>query len=539
MLTIETERRISRFLCKLRKSEVEAERRKLELISNPQFNPFQCYKCLDKKIRQRIECYDIVTFMKEFQQFCTLHEAALLILFYDKEQKNYWTYQNFVNFLIVGYKNYTNSINFEYKEEDNNEEINQNVEILLINVFNSEIEIIRNTQKLVEEFKKRYDYNIIDLFTSITKTDNISFDNLNKFLIRNGLYLRDEEINGIINKLSIQKNERISLLDLKRVLEFGYCDSSKEDLYESMLKCPGGRIKVGYENNPPNRFLETDNLTFQNNSYPVSQNLSLSRKILNDSTSTPYLIKDELSNYKERFDNNYNSNLNYQDEEELFCDFLKLLLDTEILIEKEKNELALRADFNIEDAFRIYQLGNRDYITEADFDFGCKSLSIIFEKEIISLIFKKYDLVNEGILSFNSFFDMLVPFRREYREMIQNRNPMTFTPKFNKAEVFLETTRLYLQKLLRTIASSEVCIENYRKKFEPIMDVYLRNIFEKIDKDNKGYITPLDLGNYLTEKNRIILPSDSDLLFIRLDRDRNGKVEAKDFIREIRTIDKY
>ena len=83
--------------------------------------------------------------------------------------------------------------------------------------------------------------------------------------------------------------------------------------------------------------------------------------------------------------------------------------------------------------------------------------------------------------------------------MIQNRNPMTFTPKFNKAEVFLETTRLYLQKLLRTIASSEVCIENYRKKFEPIMDVYLRNIFEKIDKDNKGYITPLDLGNYLTD----------------------------------------
>ena len=67
-----------------------------------------------------------------------------------------------------------------------------------------------------------------------------------------------------------------------------------------MLKCPGGRIKVGYENNPPNRFLETDNLTFQNNAYPVSQNLSLSRKILNDSTSTPYLIKDELSKRDKR-----------------------------------------------------------------------------------------------------------------------------------------------------------------------------------------------------------------------------------------------
>ena len=134
---------------------------------------------------------------------------------------------------------------------------------------------------------------------------------------------------------------------------------------------------------------------------------------------------------------------------------------------------------------------------------------------------------------------MFVPFRKEYRNMIQNRNPMVYIPKFNKAEVFLETTRLYLQKLIRTIASSEVCIENERRKYAPISEVYLRNIFEKIDKDNKGYITPLDLGNYLTEKNRIILPSDSDLLFIRLDRDRNGKVEAKDFIREIRTIDKY
>ena len=257
---------------------------------------------------------------------------------------------------------------------------------------------------------------------------------------------------------------------------------------------------------------------------------------MNDSTSTPYLINDEISNYKVKYDNYYNSN---RDEEEIYCDFFKLLLDSEILLEKEKNELALRADFNIEDAFRIFQLRNRDYLTEADFDFGCKSLSIPIEKDVISLIFKKYDLVNEGVLSFNSFFDMFVPFRKEYRNMIQNRNPMVYIPKFNKAEVFLETTRLYLQKLIRTIASSEVCIENERRKYAPISEVYLRNIFEKIDKDNKGYITPLDLGNYLTEKNRIILPSDSDLLFIRLDRDRNGKVEAKDFIREIRTIDKY
>ena len=39
--------------------------------------------------------------------------------------------------------------------------------------------------------------------------------------------------------------------------------------------------------------------------------------------------------------------------------------------------------------------------------------------------------VQVDLLNRNSFFDMLVPFRREYREMIQNRNPMTFTPKFN------------------------------------------------------------------------------------------------------------
>ncbi len=536
MLTIETERRVSRFLYQLAKGEVEAEKRKLELISNSQFNPFQCYKCFDKKIRQRIECYDIVNFMKEYQQFCSLHEAALIILFYDKEEKNYWTYQNFINFLIVGYQNYTNAINFEYKEEDNNEKINQNVEILLVNVIISELEIIRNTQKLVEEFKKRYDYNIIDLFTSITKTDNISFDNLNKFLIRNGLYLKDEEIKGIINKLSIQKNERIPLIDLKRIIEIGYCDSTEKDLYESMLKCPGGRIKIGYESNSPNKYLDIDNVTFSNNYYPISQNLSLSKKIMNDTSSTQYLINDEISNYKEKYDNYYNSK---GDEEEIYCDFFKLLLDTEILLEKEKNELALRSDFNIEDAFRIFQLRNRDYLTEADFDFGCKSLSIPIDKDVISLIFKKYDLVNEGVLSFNSFFDMFVPFRKEYRNMIQNRNPMVYVPKFNKAEVFLETTRLYLQKLIRTIASSEVNIENERMKYAPISEVYLRKIFEKIDKDNKGYITPLDLGNYLTSKNRIILPSDSDLLFIRLDRDRNGKVEAKDFIREIRTIDKY
>lgn len=85
-------------------------------------------------------------------------------------------------------------------------------------------------------------------------------------------------------------------------------------------------------------------------------------------------------------------------EEENFNSYLKEMLELENEIESAKFDLIIKADFNIEDAFRIFELSGRGYLTELDIKYGMNSLDIYPSKEEITLLVKKYDMTNEGIL---------------------------------------------------------------------------------------------------------------------------------------------
>ena len=53
----------------------------------------------------------------------------------------------------------------------------------------------------------------------------------------------------------------------------------------------------------------------------------------------------------------------------------------------------------------------------------------------------------------------------------------------------------------------------------------LKDVFKGLDKFGLGYFNDSDLANYLKQNYAFTSIKDSDLLFIRLDRNRNGKVE--------------
>lgn len=92
----------------------------------------------------------------------------------------------------------------------------------------------------------------------------------------------------------------------------------------------------------------------------------------------------------------FNAILSYEDEN--FNSYLKELLELENEIESAKFDLIIKADFNIEDAFRIFELSGRGYLTELDVKYGMNSLDIYPSKEEIALLVKRYDMSNEGIL---------------------------------------------------------------------------------------------------------------------------------------------
>ena len=87
----------------------------------------------------------------------------------------------------------------------------------------------------------------------------------------------------------------------------------------------------------------------------------------NQSNLNKEFEKEQLYNYNNNNSPNIENNNNLTTfEKKQFNDFLKLLMDGEKEIELNKIDLALKSDFNCEDAFRIFEKEGRGYITKDD-----------------------------------------------------------------------------------------------------------------------------------------------------------------------------
>jgi Ca2+-binding EF-hand superfamily protein len=221
-------------------------------------------------------------------------------------------------------------------------------------------------------------------------------------------------------------------------------------------------------------------------------------------------------------------------EQTQFVDYLRMVMDAESRIEKAKIDLALRPDFNVEDAFRIFELDGRGFITEDDLKYGLNVLEIYPTCSDVRLLMKRFDLQKEGVLNFADFFDMVTPYEKDYRSMVENRPPNSCCA-CRCPDVFMCTTRVYLKNLFNILIDYENKF-NCAKRGYTNLRFKLREVFRGIDKFDFGYFNENDLANYLKKNYAFTSTKDSDLLFIRLDRNRNGKVEYWEMEEELAQV---
>ena len=227
--------------------------------------------------------------------------------------------------------------------------------------------------------------------------------------------------------------------------------------------------------------------------------------------------------------------INYNEyEENQFNDFLRKLMVAESQIEEAKVSLALRPDFNCEDAFRIFELNGRGFIDECDLKCGLNLIGIFPTDHEVRLLMKRFDLQKQGVMNFADFFDMLVPFEKEYRTMVENRCPNSCCP-CRCPDVFCCSTLCALKNVFNLIISLETDINNNRKLFGTLR-LKLRDVFALLDYPHRGFFSNSDLIVHLQKNGIFSTNKDADLLFIRLDKNRNGNVEYEEVEDELQTL---
>ena len=221
-------------------------------------------------------------------------------------------------------------------------------------------------------------------------------------------------------------------------------------------------------------------------------------------------------------------------EENQFIDYLRNAMELENKIENLKIELSLRCDFNWEEIFRMFEIEGRGFLTRDDLSIGFNKFDLYPKYIDISLLLNRYDLQKKGFITYPDFFEMIVPFSKYHRLMVENRRINSEIKDINPDEFNYETKQC-IKNLFFEIFIGEFTLNKQREKFASLKNVF-RDIFNSMDNSGKGFIGEKDFVMYIQNNDLFKSSKECDLLFLRFNKLRNGKIEFKEMMDEIEPI---
>ena len=593
MCSIETSKIIGKLFLILAEGERSIEISRQVLSDLKEFDTYQIFKNIDVEAKNKIDAYNIIDYLRNKGIYASEEEAQLIILFYDQDYDTFLSFSEFINIIQ------SEKIEQKVSYNSPNTELSYNVDYSLTKLLEKEVELARNVIYILKDIKCRYDFNIHNIFHSVKSFNCITPDSIRNFLEKYEIQYLDSDIKAIIKRLDLNKDGRIDLCEFHALLGFPncafccpcvscpscgncYCDSCFTN-YPCYFH---GQSKNNFKYQKNNSIQIEDKTKFNNKNYnefytmPPINNIRLSQPLnnkinydtsfqnLNNKSNNNDIDKNEkkiskslsIRNSPERKyspievdlcencnqipcickkdninkENNFQSKINLNEfEKNQFNDFLKVLMKAEKEIEQIKIDLALRPDFNCEDAYRIFEKNGRGFLTKNDLKYGLFLLGINVDDFIINLLFKRFDLQNQDEINYADFFDMLIPFEKKYRNDVEKREPKASISQ--KIEIFSEETVICLRNVFNLIISFENGINEMRKGFS-ILIRRIKDIFKMFDIKGLGYFNFEEFIRYLKENDMLDESLSIDLLFIRLDKNRNGKIDFSEIADEIEAL---
>ena len=213
------------------------------------------------------------------------------------------------------------------------------------------------------------------------------------------------------------------------------------------------------------------------------------------------------------------------------CDLTKALYDMireERDLESAKINLSKRCDFNLYDAFRIFDTCNRGYITLADLREGLSAIGVYPTTSDMELYIKRYDRFNEGKVRFSEFSESFTPKTDTYASSSLNRrssNVVSSCCKFgNRDDCFDAGTRIEFRSAWNTHFKVEAMCEGIRQRLRalPCFDLY--SAFLTCDLYNDGVISKDELRRLIDCRGFYVTDTDAQQLVNKIDKDRDGVV---------------
>ncbi|KRW99206.1 hypothetical protein PPERSA_07449 [Pseudocohnilembus persalinus] len=201
-------------------------------------------------------------------------------------------------------------------------------------------------------------------------------------------------------------------------------------------------------------------------------------------------------------------------------------------IEDIRKQLALRVDFSTLDAFRVFDINGRGYVTKLEFEQALNKMQIYPNSDELYLLFKKYDSDSDGLIRYSEFTKILVPTAQEYANLMNNRQP-NYADKVEGIDIFEIETRIIFKKLLQKVILGEIEAEKIRQDLSENPRFSATDAFTSLDQENLGFISEQEFRKILNDRGFFVSQNDLSNLLNKFDKDADGKITYGEFLSEI------
>ena len=185
-------------------------------------------------------------------------------------------------------------------------------------------------------------------------------------------------------------------------------------------------------------------------------------------------------------------------EEKQLVSYLRDLLDLENRLDAAKIDLISKPDFNLVDAFRLFDYSGRGWSSFEEVRDGLAILKVFPTTSDLELVMQRYDVDRDGCLRYSEFCDLFQTKSPDYAAMLNSRaSYYIHKPYYRREEYFNIETRLALEGLFHTHLEVEAKAEYIRQQLRELPQFDLFEAFQTCDIDGSGYISPHELRTLL------------------------------------------
>ena len=254
------------------------------------------------------------------------------------------------------------------------------------------------------ELANQRDFSIFNAFSTIDvhESGSIDYTNLRSFFKRQGKVVKDDDIVSVLRRIDRDDDGKLTYEEFAAAIRA---------LGPSLGRTfrPGTRIQEENGTGSKAKGISERGSPARSQQKSASKSLSKARSPLREQKSILKSSKKVQSPSSQRstsvksVKSSKGPSIKQKDVNEQLIRFFREFINLEKESELTKQDLALRTDFNLFDAYRLFDQKGRGLISVNEIEQGFQSLEIYPNKEDVYLFIKRFDRDGDGKLKFESF----------------------------------------------------------------------------------------------------------------------------------------